>query len=91
MKKLSDVGSKDVVKDKECNMLNRKVNNLEKEMPVGSNLIHINQYDTGNYNLEKKNNDVDKKLPDGGSLVTTTVLNIKLKKYRTKYKIIVVY
>ena len=79
MEKLSDVVSKEVVKDKECNMLNRKVNNLEKEMPLGSNLIHINPYDTENYNLEKKNDDVNKKLPDGGSLVTTTVLNTKLK------------
>ena len=47
--------SKKIVKDKECNVLNTKVNNLRKEIPVATNSIHINQYNTENYRLEKKN------------------------------------
>ena len=52
-KKSSYVVSKKVVKDKKCNILNTKVNNLEKKTPVATNLIQINQYNTENYNLEK--------------------------------------
>ena len=54
----------------------KKVNNLGKEIPVRTNLININQYNTENCNLEKKIDDVDKKLHDLGNLVTTTVLDI---------------
>ena len=53
----------------------KKVNNLEKEIPATTNLIHINQYNTENSNLEKKIDDLDKRLPDICNLVTTTVLN----------------
>ena len=55
LKILSDVVSKNIVKDKECNILNRKVKNLKKGIPVAINSIHINQCNTENYRLEKKN------------------------------------
>ena len=55
LKILSDVVSKNIVKDKECNILNRKVKNLKKGIPVAINSIHINQCNTENYSLEKKN------------------------------------
>ena len=37
------------------------MNNLEKKIPDGTTLIHINQYNTDKQNLEKKIGDVDKK------------------------------
>ena len=40
--------------------------------------IHINQYNIGKQCLEKKAEDVDKKISDVSSLVTTTVLNTKI-------------
>ena len=57
--------SKEVVKNKKFNTSNAKVNNLEKKIPDATNLIHINQYNTGEQNFEKKENtmliDVGKK------------------------------
>ena len=50
-KKSSDVVSKKVQK---FNKLNTKVNNLENNIPHGTTLIHINQYNTDKQHLEKK-------------------------------------
>ena len=61
LKKLSDVVDNDVVKNIKFNTLKTKVNNLEKNIPDGTALIHINQYNTDKQNLEKKIGDVDKK------------------------------
>ena len=55
LKKLSDIVSKEVVKNAEFNTLNTKVNNLEKKVSDATTLIHINQYNTDKQNLEKKN------------------------------------
>ena len=55
LKILTDIVSKNIVKDKEWNILNRKVKNLKKGIPVATNSIHINQYNTENCSLEKKN------------------------------------
>ena len=48
--------------------------------------IHINQCKTDKQNLEKNIGDIDQKIPDTGGLVTTTVLNTKISKF--KYKIL---
>ena len=37
------------------NTLKTTVNNLDKKVPDETTLIHINQYNTGKQNLEKKN------------------------------------
>ena len=54
LKKLSDVINKQVVKNTEFNTLKTKVNKFEKEIPISTSLIHINQYNTDKQNLEKK-------------------------------------
>ena len=54
LKKLSDMMSKDVVKETVYNKLSTKVNNLEKKIPDTFTLIQINQYNTDTHNLEKK-------------------------------------
>ena len=41
------------------NKLNTKVNNLEKENPDTTNLIHINHNNADNQNLEKQIEDVE--------------------------------
>ena len=58
LKKLSDVVDNEVVKNTESNTLKTKVN-LEKKIPDGTTLIHINQCNTNKQNLEK-NGDADK-------------------------------
>ena len=63
LKKLSDVVSKEVVENTTFNTLKTKVNKLDKETLDATTLIHIIQYNVGN---------VDKKIPDVSSLVTTT-------------------
>ena len=60
LKKLIDVVSKEVVKNTKFNTPNTKVNNLEKKIPDATTFIHINQYQKGRQNLEKKSGDVDK-------------------------------
>ena len=55
IKKLSDVVSKEVVKETKYNKLRLTVNNLENKIPDGSTLIHINQYNTNKQGLENKN------------------------------------
>ena len=54
LKKLSDAVNNEVIKNKKCNTLKTKVNNLERKIPYGTSLIHINQYNTEKQNLEKK-------------------------------------
>ena len=61
LKKLSDVINKEVGGKAVYNELNTKVNDLEKKIPYATTLIHMNQYATDKQNLEKKNEDVDKK------------------------------
>ena len=61
LRKLSDIVDTEVIKNAKFNTLKTKVNNLEKKIPDGTNLIHINQYNTDKQNLEKKIGDVDKK------------------------------
>ena len=53
-KKLSDVVDNEVVKNTTFNILKTKVIDLEKKIPYATTLIHINQYNTGKQNLEKK-------------------------------------
>ena len=55
LKKLSDVVDNEVVKNTKFNILQTKVNNLEKKIPDATTLIHINQYNTDKQNIEKKN------------------------------------
>ena len=62
LKKLSDVVANEVVKNTKFNTLKTKVNSFEKEVPDATTLIHINQYNTDKQNLEKKIEDIDKKL-----------------------------
>ena len=70
-KKLSHVVSKELVKNtkNKKKIKNTKVNNLEKEIPTTTDLIHINQYNTQHYNLDKKIDDVNKKLPYADSVM----------------------
>ena len=70
LKKLSDVVDNEVVKNRTLNTLKLKVNNSEKKIPDATILLHINQYNTGKQNLEKKIEGVDEKIPDTSSLVT---------------------
>ena len=48
-------------------------------------LIYISQYNTDKQNLEKKVEDIDKKIPDKSGLVTTTVLNTKISEVENKF------
>ena len=68
----------------QSNTLKTKVNNLEKQTPDPTTLIEINQYNIRKQNLEKKVGDVDKKILDASSLMTTTFFIGKLGKLRTK-------
>ena len=61
LKRLSDAVHNEVVKNTKLNKQKTKVNNLENEIPVGTTLIQINQYNTDKQSLEKKTGDVDKK------------------------------
>ena len=62
LKKLSDVVvDNEVVKNRKLKTLKTKVNKLDKKIPDATTLVHINQYNTDNQNLEKKIGDVDKK------------------------------
>ena len=64
----------EIVKNRKFHTLKTKVNNLAKEIPEETTLIHINQYNADKQNLQKKIEDVDN----------------KLVKLRTKYQILVV-
>ena len=69
-----------LLKKRKFNTLKTKVYNLEKKIPDATTLIRINQCNTDTQNLEKKNGDLDKKVPDTIGLVTTTVINSKISK-----------
>ena len=47
-------------------------------------LIHINQYNTDEENLDKKLKMLIKKIPDTSDLVTTTVFNTKIGEVENK-------
>ena len=53
LKKLSNVVSKEVVKNRKFNKLNRKVNSLEDKISDAITIFHINQYNTDK-KMEKK-------------------------------------
>ena len=55
LKKLSDEVDNEVVKNTKFDTLKTKVNDLEKKIRDVATLIHINQYNTDQQNLEKKN------------------------------------
>ena len=46
LKKLSDAVDNKVAKNTKFNMVNKKVNNLQKNFPDPTILIHINQWNT---------------------------------------------
>ena len=73
LKKLSDVASKETVKNTKFNKLNTKVYNSANKIP-----------DAITKRLEKKIEAVDKKVPGASDLVTTTVLDIKIGKVKNK-------
>ena len=69
----------EVFKNTKLNTLKTKVNNLGKNIPDVTTLIHINQYNTHEQNLGKKLEMLIKKIPDTSGLVTTTVLNSEVE------------
>ena len=54
LKKISNIVSKQVVKNTKLTMLKTKVNKIDKKIPNAITLIHIILYNTGKQNLEKK-------------------------------------
>ena len=54
-KKLSDVVDNELVENTKFNKLKRKLNRLEKKILDATTLIHMNQYNTANAFLIKKN------------------------------------
>ena len=78
-------------KNTKFNKLNTKANNVEKEILDVSNLIQTNQYITDKQRLQKKTGDVDTEIPGDSGSVTTTVLNTKIGKLRTKCQMVVAY
>ena len=61
-----------------------KVSNLEKKIPDGTTLIHVNRYNTDKQNLDKKNGDVDKNIWTRSDLVNTSVLSTKISEVEHK-------
>ena len=61
LKTLSDVVSKEVVKNIKINKLNTKVKNLVTKVPDAPTLIQPNQYNRNKQNLKRKIGDVDNK------------------------------
>ena len=86
LKKLSDVVDNEVVKNRKFNTLKLEVNNLENKFLDKTTLIHINQYNTGKQNLEKKIEDVDKKIPETSKSVTAIVLNTRISEVENKIR-----
>ena len=73
--KLSDLVSKELVKNTNLDKLNIKVNNLENKTPNPTTLVHINQYNTDKQSLEKKIGHVDKTTHDlSDNLLKTQIL-----------------
>ena len=71
MIKLIDVVDNEVVKNTKFNTLKKKVNNSKSKMLNAATLI-------------RKNQNVDKKIPDTSGLVTAAFLTQKLVKLRIK-------
>ena len=67
LKKVSDTVDNEVVKNSKLNRPKTKVEktdaSLENKIHDTTTLIHINQYNTDRQISEKKNGDVDKKVP----------------------------
>ena len=84
LKKISDVWCNELVKKSNINILEIKVNNLEKKIVDGTIIIHINQYNTGKQNLERKIGYADRRIPYPSGLLTTTVLNTKISEVHNK-------
>ena len=84
LKKISDVWCNELVKKSNINILEIKVNNLENKIVDGTIIIHINQYNTGKQNLERKIGYVDRRIPYPSGLLTTTVLNTKISEGENK-------
>ena len=89
LKKLSDVVGNEAVEKTVYSKLKAKLNKLDKKITNATILIHINQYNTDKPNLDKKNRNIYKKIPDVTVLVTLVFLIQKLKKLRTKYQTLV--
>ena len=71
------------------NELNTKVSNLENIVLDTTTLIHINQYNADKKNLEKKLEDVHKKIPDVIGLGTSTVFDTKIGEVERKKMLVV--
>ena len=71
--------SNEVVKNTKSNILNVKVNNLDKKLSNASTLIHINQCNTGKQNLAKKIGDVDKEILGARGLVNNDAKILEIK------------
>ena len=76
LKNLSNVVSKDIVKNTKFNKLITKVRNLGNNIPNASVLLQKNQYTTDK-ELGEKRGDGENKLPEVSDLVTIAVLNTK--------------
>ena len=74
LKIFRNVVDNEVVKNTKFSTQKKEVTNLDKKIPDATTLIHINQYNKDNQNLEKKIGDVYKKITDTSGLVTTTIL-----------------
>ena len=71
--------SNEVVKNMKSNILNTKVNNLDKKLSNASTLIQINQCNTGKQNLAKKIGDVDKEILGARGLVNNDAKILEIK------------
>ena len=90
LKKLSDIGTNEVVKNTKFNTLKTTVNSLEKKIPDVTTLIQMNWHNIGKQNLEKKIGDVDKKITDASGLVTKFFLIIKISPVENEMQILVI-
>ena len=84
LKKLSNEVDNEVIKNTKFNTLKTKVNSLEKRILDATTLIYKNQYNTDKRNIEETIGAVGKKIPDTSGLVTTTVLNTKIREVENK-------
>ena len=83
LKKLSDAVDNQVAKNTKFNTLKTKVNKLDKKVPDGTTLIYINQCNADKKKVEKKI-EILIKIPDVSGLVTTTVIDTKIKEVDNK-------
>ena len=90
LEELSDVVSKEVVKNSKFNKLNSKVNKLANNIPDAIILISINQQNTDKQSLEKKVGDVGKNYVILVVYLLLLFLIQKLEKLRIKYQIPVI-